>query len=238
MVTAAAPVICACGSNVFAMDGTPPEPFGTIEIKSFLATYSALKTVNGSIVYRPPSPNQYKPIVISCTGVSPYSFSVLTAICTHQGVTVNPYNKTSRYIYCSGHGSHFDINGAVLVGPATRPLTAYQHSYDEAGDILSVTASTLTSDVAEPMTTGLELYPNSPNPFTDKTSIRFFLPSNGHVRLNLSDVLGSEIATLFEGALAAGEHMIEYNGDALTAGVYFYRLTTVNGTLVKQMVKK
>jgi Rieske Fe-S protein len=48
------------------------------------------------------------------TTVAAYS-----AICTHEGCTVRPAGKE---LDCPCHGSIFDLTGAVLTGPAQRPL--------------------------------------------------------------------------------------------------------------------
>jgi Rieske Fe-S protein len=48
------------------------------------------------------------------TTVAAYS-----AICTHEGCTVRPAGKE---LDCPCHGSIFDLKGAVLNGPAQRPL--------------------------------------------------------------------------------------------------------------------
>ncbi len=48
-------------------------------------------------------------------------FFAFSAVCTHQGCLVNPPSKTGTTI-CYCHGSEFDGNGKVLVGPATTPL--------------------------------------------------------------------------------------------------------------------
>ncbi|MBV9821816.1 MAG: Rieske (2Fe-2S) protein, partial [Actinobacteria bacterium] len=45
--------------------------------------------------------------------------TAFSAICTHQGCTVQPSGKE---LDCPCHGSVFDLKGAVLNGPAQRPL--------------------------------------------------------------------------------------------------------------------
>jgi len=54
------------------------------------------------------------------TTVAAYS-----AICTHEGCTVKPAGKE---LDCPCHGSVYDLKGAVLNGPAQRPLRAVQVS--------------------------------------------------------------------------------------------------------------
>lgn len=47
-----------------------------------------------------------------------------TAICPHQGCPVNPPSATGA-TYCACHGSRFDGNGKVTVGPARTSLEHY-----------------------------------------------------------------------------------------------------------------
>jgi len=58
------------------------------------------------------------------------SFTVLSAICTHQGCTVEGLSG-GEYI-CPCHGSAFSLQGAVLSGPANRPLQQFTSQFDGA----------------------------------------------------------------------------------------------------------
>ncbi|WP_033291657.1 ubiquinol-cytochrome c reductase iron-sulfur subunit [Amycolatopsis jejuensis] len=49
------------------------------------------------------------------------SVSCFSAVCTHQGCTVNP--PANGQVHCACHGSIFDaLTGAVVNGPASEPL--------------------------------------------------------------------------------------------------------------------
>jgi hypothetical protein len=76
---------------------------------------------------------------------------------------------------------------------------------------------------------------NYPNPFNPSTSIRFSLPSNGPVKLKVFNLLGKEIATIFEGNLEAGTHTMSFNADQLASGIYTYRLEYAKQSLTKKM---
>ncbi len=66
---------------------------------------------------------------------------------------------------------------------------------------------------------------NYPNPFNPSTTIEFSLAEEGTVTLKVFDMIGREVATLIDNEeLEDGEHLVNFNADALTSGVYFYRL--------------
>ncbi len=87
----------------------------------------------------------------------------------------------------------------------------------------------------------LALRQNSPNPFNPSTSISFYLPQPGQVRLEIFDINGRVIDILASQHYASGEHSIEWNGTdrsgaSVSSGVYFYRLTTGKESLSRKMV--
>jgi len=65
---------------------------------------------------------------------------------------------------------------------------------------------------------------NSPNPFNGLTSIRFNLTEDAEVRIDIYDILGRKIETVFSGEKSAGSHRVTWNAEDLPSGVYFYRL--------------
>jgi hypothetical protein len=69
------------------------------------------------------------------------------------------------------------------------------------------------------------LWQNYPNPFNPRTTIRFGLPLEERVRIEVYDVLGRRVTTIANDVYAAGVHMVEFNGQALASGVYFVRMS-------------
>lgn len=85
------------------------------------------------------------------------------------------------------------------------------------------------------------LYQNVPNPFNPETQIRFDLVEADPVRLAVYDALGQPIRTLVASRLAAGSHLVRWNGrdaaDApVSSGVYFYRLEAGESVQVRRML--
>jgi hypothetical protein len=56
--------------------------------------------------------------------------------------------------------------------------------------------------------------------------IGFTLPEAGTVSLKVYNLLGQAVATLADGAFAAGRHEVRFDATALSAGTYLYRLET------------
>jgi len=85
------------------------------------------------------------------------------------------------------------------------------------------------------------LHQNSPNPFNPSTSIGFFLPQPGNVRLEIFDVNGRLIDVIANQHYTSGEHSLDWDGTdrsgaSVSSGVYFYRLTTGKEALSRKMV--
>ena len=82
---------------------------------------------------------------------------------------------------------------------------------------------------------------NYPNPFSQKTMIRYFLNKTGTVGLKVYDQSGRLVKTLIDGTMNAGHGEIEWDGrdtkgQELASGVYFFRLTSDANTQTKKLV--
>ncbi len=77
---------------------------------------------------------------------------------------------------------------------------------------------------------------NYPNPFNPSTDIKYSVPQKGFVSLKVYNVLGQEVATLFEGERQAGDYAITFDASHLTSGVYFYQLKANSFSVTKKMI--
>ncbi len=87
----------------------------------------------------------------------------------------------------------------------------------------------------------IKLLQNFPNPFNFRTEIRYFLPENSQVTLEVYDILGRNIIKLVDEYQLAGQYSVIWdgrgsNGHLSTSGVYFYRLTTKAEATTKRMI--
>ncbi len=80
---------------------------------------------------------------------------------------------------------------------------------------------------------------NYPNPFNPTTNIRFSLPVASKISLKVYNMLGQEVASIFNGELSAGMYNMPFNASMLSSGVYVYKLEAkgVNGSNFNQVKK-
>ncbi len=87
----------------------------------------------------------------------------------------------------------------------------------------------VTTGGADP--SSIVLYPNYPNPFNPATTIAYYLRNDDVVHINIYDLNGRKVRTLFSGYRSAGEHSLVFNAQGLASGVYIYRLLTEKGVV-------
>ena len=73
------------------------------------------------------------------------------------------------------------------------------------------------------------LHSNTPNPFNPATRIQYDLPKTSSVTVEIFNVLGKHVRTLFNGRQPAGRYSIVWdgrdeNGAVVASGVFIYQL--------------
>ena len=76
----------------------------------------------------------------------------------------------------------------------------------------------------EDLPSEITLWQNFPNPFNPTTTIRFGLPQEERVQIDVFDVLGRRVTTLAGGDFPAGIHTVQFDARRYASGVYFVRM--------------
>ena len=80
------------------------------------------------------------------------------------------------------------------------------------------------------------LHQNYPNPFNPTTTIQFDVPNTSTINLQVIDIMGREVATLVDGIRNSGRHTVRWNASSYASGIYFLRLQSQAGTLIRKML--
>jgi hypothetical protein len=104
-----------------------------------------------------------------------------------------------------------------------------------------VVASLSSGNSTGTLPDGFSLNQNYPNPFNPTTTISFTVPVNTRARIEIYNVLGALIAVPYDDAVLAGEHSILWdgrnqNGEAVSSGVYLYKLISDGYSEARKMM--
>jgi Rieske Fe-S protein len=113
-------------TTLFAACGESPvePPTGQVQVK--VSNYPGLATNNQLVLI-----DERRAAKRTGTG----TFVAWSRLCTHEGT---PVNVAGNGFVCPNHGSRFDNNGQVTLGPAVGALASLTATYDAATDMLTI----------------------------------------------------------------------------------------------------
>ncbi len=112
--------------------------------------------------------------------------------------------------------------------------TNYMRKSDILVDIQNIVTSAADQNSSIP--NRFELYQNYPNPFNPSTTIKYDIPKESRVKIDVYDILGREVATLVDGIMKAGSYRIIWNANRFASGVYLYRIEAGDYHEVKKLL--
>ena len=148
---------------------------------------------------------------------------------------VKPETAWSRVGFVSGAGTSTSPKDYLFLD---RNVPSGRYGYrikqvDHSGSTSYFTAAEVEIGLAPKE---LSLGSNYPNPFNPSTTIEFTLPENGKARLKVFDMIGQEVATLFDQNAEAGRlYQATFSASTLPSGLYFYRLNFGDQSIVRRM---
>jgi len=100
----------------------------------------------------------------------------------------------------------------------------------------ALVTSVPTADPKAGIPASFELHANYPNPFNPTTFIRFDVPRMSAVRLVVYNSLGQKIETLVDEVMSPNSYVIQFSGNQLASGIYFYKLITEDKIVTRKML--
>ena len=77
---------------------------------------------------------------------------------------------------------------------------------------------------------------NYPNPFNPTTTITYSVAKTSNTKIVVYDILGNEIKTLVNEVKSPGKYSVNFDGENLSSGTYFYKIITDNFIQTKKMI--
>ena len=75
-----------------------------------------------------------------------------------------------------------------------------------------------------------------PNPFNPSTRIRYGIPENSRVRIDVHNMLGNVVAELVSGERSKGMYELQWHADNLPSGVYLVRINAESAESAKRFI--
>lgn len=145
-------------------------------------------------------------------------------------VTFNTYSGSTTYFSLTSGSSFTTLSttsspaaGVVFLDKANL-LYQQGSGVDKMVITYNVTPVVSNGQISSEVPAAFGLSQNYPNPFNPTTQIKYDIAKASYVSIKVFDVLGNEVAAVFNGNLAAGKYSADFNASNLATGIYFYSL--------------
>jgi hypothetical protein len=103
-----------------------------------------------------------------------------------------------------------------------------------AVDTLVVWTATGVEEEEASLPAAFGLKQNYPNPFNASTTIDYVTLTSGQVQLAVYNLRGEKVEVLVNEVMPAGEHTVTWDASNVATGVYYYKLSSSEGTITKR----
>jgi len=134
-----------------------------------------------------------------------------------------------------GYGITYGYDGSIVIAGWTSSygggwLDVYLLKYE--GSFVGIEGEEQITNLPS----AVRLDQNYPNPFNAQTTIRFSLSEPSNVIVEIYDILGRMVESIFENEKQAGDYTLIWNADNVPSGVYFYSIQAGDYAETKKMV--
>ncbi len=173
----------------------------------------------------------------------PHNSALYYSYSTNQGITWSENEQLSDYFdphigYPNQNkmGDYFDMKsddyGAHL---------AWANTLNGGQDVYYTYITPSTIGIDEILTLDSLSVTNYPNPFTDQTTLSFYLKNDVRVSIEIFNILGKKVKSLLNKEMKAGKQKVLWNGkndtdNSLANGFYLYKIKAGNNTVTKKML--
>ena len=155
--------------------------------------------------------------------------------------TVTTVRVSTQIPRGDGNIAILNMHAVASAGDGTHPISCYPQLRDSLGLLITLPVAIgqvtiLGQTPVEPEPVGelpseFHLYQNFPNPFNSNTIIYYSLAHGTDVRLELLNIIGQSVRTLFSGYQSLGGYSVAWDGrddcgQSVGSGIYFVRLAT------------
>jgi len=150
---------------------------------------------------------------------------------------INGINVASEYGVTYDRSMIIDQQGIIrYYGGSHSP-----HDWNAINDKIEELLNTTSINEAHLVSSKFDLKPNYPNPFNPQTNIPFTINQTQNVTLEVYDINGKLVRTIFNAPFAAGSYTASWNAQdnnarIVSSGVYFLRLQGERLSRTRQIV--
>lgn len=183
--------------------------------------------------------NVYLVLQTGDAALNQYSTSSMTPLENTESILQYPMGETAAVKGLHNDGRFIFAGFGIESIPITSSFTDRSEFIDLCLDWLNENES--INELPPPLPETITLYQNYPNPFNPSTTISFYAPPGASaLSLLVYDILGREVAVLFNGKPEPGLITIDWNGctnsgQAVSSGTYILTLTGNDRTISRPM---
>ena len=102
----------------------------------------------------------------------------------------------------------------------------FVESWEKGEETYSTNGISIAEKVSLVGNSHFSISQNVPNPFSDYSEIEFYLPESKFVTISIYNLIGDKLEEVVNNDFEAGNHKIKIDGKNLSAGTYYYKIST------------